>query len=280
MNARLVAAIAFGICAVALLWTWIGVERPGSAGPERHSLLPARGSSSTPPGAVDGSTRAVSASVQTSAVPDAPPPTTSPGLERVGSIGANLAAFYGAAWPELRSELAQRVDLDVAPDVPLPEWDRVLDELREKMRVRDAIVDRWRHRYAPPDPVSVEYLVEKFLPTDLAVDSRDVRAIESVLVEGRAEVQQRLEDLRVVCDGILVQKFASGQYDRAPYSNIRAEHVSPRAFYRDFAAIRGWVVTWGIEEGEDPELSVLLADLERLRERMVREIEQYLAGLK
>src|SRR5690606_18264182 len=66
-----------------------------------------------------------------------------------GSVGSLLVQFYGDEWETVRGELAQRIDLYMQPDIPIPPWESVLADLRERMRVQDSTFERWKLRYAP-----------------------------------------------------------------------------------------------------------------------------------
>ncbi len=274
------AVLVVGLGALSVLWAWSRTRKadqigtatllvPGSAPPSDRAL------GNAPSEDAAGLPTRRAREVETPGVP-----AVGHSDERVGSIGWNLAEFYGAEWGTLRSTLAQRIDLDLQPDVPLPPFERVLDELREQMRIGDRVFERWRERHAGPDPVTVEYLTRTFHTEGIGLGMRDVAAIEAGLVEIRAEIQGRLERLRSLCDAVLARKFQLRLYDRAPYANITSDKIPARAFHLDGTAIQGWVVTWGIAEDEDPDLSGLLADLGGLSRRRMQAIRDHLATLR
>lgn len=180
----------------------------------------------------------------------------------------------------VRGELAQRIDLYMQPDIPIPPWESVLADLRERMRVQDSTFERWKLRYAPPEPITLEHLAEKYSVGQLELDGRDVTALEAVLVDPRAEVQHLLERLRSSCDVLLARKFELGQYNYGLFSNIRSDRLPKRAFYADGTGIRGWSVTWGIAADEDPEIAALLAELDAARKRIRLQVHEYLVALK
>lgn len=197
-----------------------------------------------------------------------------------GSVGSLLVQFYGDEWETVRGELAQRIDLYMQPDIPIPPWESVLADLRERMRVQDSTFERWKLRYAPPEPITLEHLAEKYSVGQLELDGRDVTALEAVLVDPRAEVQHLLERLRSSCDVLLARKFELGQYNYGLFSNIRSDRLPKRAFYADGTGIRGWSVTWGIAADEDPEIAALLAELDAARKRIRLQVHEYLVALK
>ena len=197
-----------------------------------------------------------------------------------GSVGALLVQFYGEEWVAVRGELAQRIDLHMQPDMPIPPWESVLEDLRKRMRVQDSTLKAWKLRYAPPEPITLEYLAERYADVGLKLDGRDITALEALLIEPRAEVHDLLGRLRSSCDALLARKFELGQYNYGLFSNIRSDRLPKRSFYTDGTGIRGWSVTWGIAEDEDPDIAALLARLFAGKNLIRQQIHEYLAALK
>lgn len=204
------------------------------------------------------------------------PPEAAPQGEVPGSIGAFASGFYGAEWEQLRDELAQRIDLSAKPDIPIPAWGSVLDDLRKAMRIREVIYRGWLLRFAPPSPMTLAYLHASYPNAETELDERDLKALEAMVVDHRSEVETLLQQLRSVCDAILASKFQLGQYDYGPFSNLRSHHAPRSAFYNDSTGIRGWSVAWSIAESEDPEIARVLGELGQLRGRIAAIIRGYL----
>ena len=198
---------------------------------------------------------------------------TEPASATTGSL---LATFYGQEWEKVRPELEQRISLSIVPDIPLPAWESVLDMLQVAMQVSDAVFARWLARYAPPDPISLEYITNLFSASSIALDQRDIFALESMLIEPRAEVQDLLERLRTVCDAVLARKYRLGQYNYGPFANIHTDRLPKAAFYSDSTGIRGWSVSWGIAVDEDPDLEKILKDLLGKKKQFPVLIQTYL----
>ncbi len=195
-----------------------------------------------------------------------------------GTVESIASSFYGDDWERIRPELEKRISLATVPDIQIPPWESVLDEVRRAMHVTDLAFSVWRLRYAPPEPVTLDYLVKRFTPTDLPLDERDVAAIEAFLVEPRAELQERLERLRALCNDVLAVKFSAGQYNYGPFASIHTDKLPKAAFYSDSTAVKGWSVSWGIEASEHPEFPAMLEELVGLKKRIRDDIQRYLDG--
>jgi len=279
MNSRAPLAWLLATCVVAALAGFILVKRPLDPG-SRGGAVPSPGKppslelDGTDKGAMETGTTSVDAARFSSE------PIVDQVSERGITTGATLAAFYGRDWEKVRPELEQRISLTLVPDIPLPAWESVLDRLQAAMQVSDAKLARLTARYAPPDPVRLDYLRERFEVAGLAMDDRDIVAIEAVLVEPRAEIQDRMHRVRILCNAILAQKFRFGEYNYGPFANIYTDKIPKSAFYADSIGIQGWSVSWAIAPDEDPELKSTLLELAILKKQINATIQKYLSDQK
>jgi len=279
MKSRAAWTLVLAFCAVAALLLFYFISRTPKSGIGGDLTLPTRSGQPIEPSVLtEGVDNAPRAQAPVTAVASSASSAPSSAAIEVAptTTGSILASFYGAEWEQVRPEIEKRISLSIVPDIPLPAWESVLDSLQAAMRVSDAVFARWRIRYAPPDPISLEYLANQFSVTGIALDERDIAALESIFVEPRAEVQGLLERLRAVCDEVLARKFRLGQYNYGPFASIRTDQLPKAAFYADSTGLRGWSVSWGIGADEDPELEVILTDLLGKKKEFALLIQEYL----
>jgi hypothetical protein len=196
-----------------------------------------------------------------------------------GRAGAVLEDFYGERWPELREQLAKRIDLDLALDRPLLPWESVRPRLADAMRVSDAAFARWQRTWLIPRPLTLDFLGEQARDLNLELDERDLDAVEAQVVDACAESEFELTRLRAIVDGLLRSKYQRGQYQYGPFATIASDLVPSPAFYMDSVAIDDWTASWGIAVDEDPEIAPILAGLRERKARMLETIESYLSKL-
>jgi hypothetical protein len=193
-----------------------------------------------------------------------------------GTTGDVLEDFYGAEFEALRPELEKRVRLSIALNKPLPPWESILGLVEAGMQVSDVKFERWKRHFAPPDPITVEHLTQIYQIDGLAIDQRDINALEALLVEPRAEVDDRMDQIRALTNTVLHRMFRAGQYNFGPFTAIRTDKLPKRAFYADSVGIQDWVISFGIGEEEDPGFEPLLQDLDSWKKKIRGIVAQYL----
>ncbi len=187
-----------------------------------------------------------------------------------------LEDFYGAEFETLRPELEKRVSLSIVLDKSLPPWESILGLVEDAMQVSDRKFESWKLQFAPPHPITVEYLGLKYDITGLSLDQRDINAIEAIVVEPRAEIDYRMAQLRALTNTVLNRMFRAGQYNFGPFCAIRTDKLPKRAFYADSVGIQDWVISFGVGEEEDPGFPPLLHELNAWKQKIRSIVADYL----
>ncbi len=280
MKKALLLIMAAGVLAAAVLWMRAdravgdeGVDPVVGKTAEVQAIDPTQEPPAAEPALAPVPTRAATADT----VPEA---KESPDVLPGHTPGEVLSAYFGPEWESLRPEYAKRIKLDLVLEQPLPKWGSVLAELRAAMRISDAVYERWKLRWGVPQPITIAYLVERHDATDLALDARDLDALEAVLVEARAELSVELQKLRALTDAVLEQKFLRGEYEYGPFAALGSAKLPKFAFHADSAAIRGWSVSWAVGRDEDPEIRATLDELDRIKSRTRAVVAKYVAERK